>query len=132
MAYLTKCSLCGRDVSSECNSCPGCGHNVAKDVLQKEFEKKPLKDRIVGHWKPVGGIIAGSNRDLALYENTYVIYFADGSIQFSGRYSISGDRINWISCDQGILSGSRQFSLKGDTLSLYYSDGRTPDTYQRR
>jgi len=40
MAYLVKCSLCGRDVSSECISCPGCGHNVAVELHNKEFEKQ--------------------------------------------------------------------------------------------
>ena len=40
MAYLVKCSLCGRDVSNECNSCPGCGHNVKSELYMKEREKK--------------------------------------------------------------------------------------------
>jgi len=34
MAKLVKCSLCGRDVSSECRLCPGCGHNVAHEIKQ--------------------------------------------------------------------------------------------------
>ena len=40
MAQLVKCSLCGRSVSSEAKSCPGCGHNVASELYQKEREKK--------------------------------------------------------------------------------------------
>ena len=40
MEVLVKCSLCGRDVSSECQSCPGCGHNVAHELYQKEQERK--------------------------------------------------------------------------------------------
>ncbi|MCL2084539.1 MAG: hypothetical protein FWH06_04680 [Oscillospiraceae bacterium] len=33
MATLVKCSLCGRDVSSEAKACPGCGHDVAGDYI---------------------------------------------------------------------------------------------------
>jgi len=42
MAYLVKCSLCGRDVSNECNSCPGCGHNVRFEVRKDTLEKQGL------------------------------------------------------------------------------------------
>jgi len=35
MAELVKCSLCGRDVSSECKTCPGCGHNISKEYPNK-------------------------------------------------------------------------------------------------
>ena len=38
MAQLVRCPLCRRSVSSECTSCPGCGHNVAGDLWQKEKE----------------------------------------------------------------------------------------------
>ena len=40
MAYLVKCSLCGRSVSNECRSCPGCGHNVANEIFKQEYSKK--------------------------------------------------------------------------------------------
>ena len=40
MAYLTKCPLCGRQVSSECKVCPNCGHNVAQELQQKENDRK--------------------------------------------------------------------------------------------
>jgi hypothetical protein len=40
MARLVKCSLCGRDVSSEAKACPGCGHDVAGDMRKKEYEQK--------------------------------------------------------------------------------------------
>ena len=56
MAYLTKCSLCGRDVSSECSSCPGCGHNVARELQQKiQWEYK--------EWNPGTSIRYGQRVD---------------------------------------------------------------------
>ena len=39
MASLVKCPLCGRQVSSKCNSCPGCGHNVAHELVQREVKR---------------------------------------------------------------------------------------------
>ena len=35
MAYLVKCSLCNRDVSSVAKTCPGCGHNVGADQVER-------------------------------------------------------------------------------------------------
>jgi predicted RNA-binding Zn-ribbon protein involved in translation (DUF1610 family) len=40
MAYLVKCSLCGRNVSNECEACPNCGHNIKRELQIKEREKK--------------------------------------------------------------------------------------------
>ena len=40
MAHLVNCSLCKRSVSSECSSCPGCGHNVAGELCKIEYNKK--------------------------------------------------------------------------------------------
>jgi hypothetical protein len=54
MAFLTNCPLCGREkVSSECSSCPDCGHNIAdhltkskvmsivgREKMSKELEQK--------------------------------------------------------------------------------------------
>jgi len=34
MAYLTQCSVCGRDVSSEARACPECGHDVASELRE--------------------------------------------------------------------------------------------------
>ncbi|MCL1844664.1 MAG: hypothetical protein FWF77_02040 [Defluviitaleaceae bacterium] len=36
MAYLTKCSVCSREVSSEATACPGCGHGVANELSQNK------------------------------------------------------------------------------------------------
>ena len=51
MAYLVKCSLCGRDVSSECKACPGCGHNVANELCQKKVEEERIQRE---NWKKEG------------------------------------------------------------------------------
>ena len=37
MASLVKCSVCGREVSSGCTSCPNCGHNVAIELQKNKF-----------------------------------------------------------------------------------------------
>ena len=55
MAYLVKCSLCGRDVSSEAKACPGCGHDVAGELQQKERDAMQLKEEEqVRKWKQQG------------------------------------------------------------------------------
>ena len=47
MACLVKCSLCNRDVSSETPSCPGCGHNIADELRQKqEQERRENQERL--------------------------------------------------------------------------------------
>ena len=51
MAELVKCSLCGRDVSSECRACPGCGHNVANELYQKKEEEERVQKE---NWKKKG------------------------------------------------------------------------------
>jgi len=51
MAYLVKCSLCGRDVSSETHSCPGCGHDVAGELHQKAQQKEiQMKAQLKEKW----------------------------------------------------------------------------------
>jgi len=40
VAYLVKCSLCGREVSNEARACPGCGHDVAQELRQKMYKQK--------------------------------------------------------------------------------------------
>jgi len=37
MAYLTECSLCGRNTSSE-SKCLGCGHDVAGEERKRQKE----------------------------------------------------------------------------------------------
>ena len=37
MARLISCELCGRQVSSEAASCPGCGHNIA-NMVKNQWE----------------------------------------------------------------------------------------------
>jgi len=117
MAYLVKCSLCGRDVSSECNSCPGCGHNVAQEIRQKEFERKPIEERIVGEWKSDDMGDLDINKD-----GTFAWYFFDGSIRNRGRYSISDNKFNILSSEPFKLA-SAKISLKGDTLEWNFEDG---------
>ena len=51
MAELVKCSLCGRDVSSECRACPNCGHNVANELHQKKAEKERIQKE---NWEKQG------------------------------------------------------------------------------
>jgi len=140
MAYLTKCSLCGRDVSSECSSCPGCGHNVAFEMRQKEFEKLPIEDRIIGTW------VSPDDSAYPLTINkdsTFIEWLFDcEEIRFRGHYSISGNKFNVVSCDPvgymkdyvmaGFKMSSAKISLNGDTL-LWTSEGSdTTDTYKRQ
>jgi len=136
MAYLTKCSLCGRNVSSECNSCPGCGHNVALEVRQKEFEKAPIEERIVGSWEttdPNNSFFPLTiNRD-----STYIFWHYDRSgISFRGSYSISGDRFNIISRyddeNTAYSTYSVKISLKGDTLLWTNDYNNKTYAYKRR
>ena len=136
MAYLTKCSLCGRDVSSECNSCPGCGHNVASDVRRKEFEMSPVENRIVGRWETDDN----SGMPLTIYsDSTFVHWFfgGGGEVRFRGRYSISGDRFiitsYWsASLEKEITPKQVKFSLKGDTLLWTELDENKTYAYKRR
>ena len=46
MANLVKCSLCGRNVSNECKACPGCGHDVARELRANENEKKKMWEEL--------------------------------------------------------------------------------------
>jgi len=52
MAYLVKCPLCGRDVSSEARSCPGCGHDVASELHKNDRQemRNKTKKGILGTW----------------------------------------------------------------------------------
>ena len=127
MAYLVKCSLCNRDVSNECNSCPGCGHNVAREVRQKEFEMKPVVERIVGSWRCSDGSSLRINSD-----NTF--RYSTNFNNFAGRYSISGDKFNVLSRDETTIAkmAPARFSLKGDTLTWWFKDGQNiTDTFTR-
>ena len=54
MAVLVKCSLCGRDVSSECSACPGCGHNVAQELRVKENELRAKEEEKKDMWEEQG------------------------------------------------------------------------------
>jgi len=50
MAYSTKCPACGREVSNEANTCPGCRFDLANDrrilkrIQEIEEEKNKIRD----------------------------------------------------------------------------------------
>ena len=94
MAYLVKCSLCGRDVSNETKSCPGCGHDVAHEIYQKERKKKDA-------WEEQGLCgECGSNKFKKERELTdYTQYGSGISIRIYGKCIACGwkDKLNSVS-----------------------------------
>jgi DNA-directed RNA polymerase subunit RPC12/RpoP len=105
MAYLVKCSLCGRDVSSEAKACPGCGHDVAgdtrkKEALEAEKHAEEVKKKIVGKWQ---------QDDLDAW---YCIFEADGSFH------------NFLDGMGGIDSNHGQYYVKKNgEIEISYKHG---------
>ena len=118
MAQLIKCTLCGRDVSSEAKACPGCGHDIECENRQKKANEakenahvleKELLRRIVGTWKtPFEEITFSSNNSC-----TYIRYDAiDLWGTRKGRYDYLGD------CSIRVTVEDFR-----DSWSLWYKDG---------
>ena len=85
MAYLVKCPVCDRDVSSDANACPGCGHNVAGELLQRE--KNKIENRVLGNW---GSTLPGGHYDRGV----------------SFRYAIKGDGTFEMIMDETTFCGT--------------------------
>lgn len=87
-------------------------------------------DLIVGQWiVPGSEDRAGTTSDLVALE-----FFSDGTYDsnrsnYSGGYSIDGDRIKL----DGVLAEPLTFTfeLNDDTLIFYYDDGEVMNEYQR-
>ena len=84
---------------------------------------------IVGRWQSEEGYIRGDYGpldDLEFFED--MTYTSDDS-NYSGNYSISGDRLKL----QGILASTRTytFQVKGDTLTFYNDEGELVATYKK-
>ena len=109
MAYLVKCSLCGRDVSSVCKSCPGCGHDVARDFQKKETERKvSLIKR---------GLCPNCESSYFIENKTY-----EGENEFLGQKSCECIEFRCGSC-------KRLFKKSEKTLYVDGSGGRWKERY---
>jgi len=115
MAYLIKCPLCNRDVSSEALACPGCGHGIAGEKI---------KEKILGTWKWI---------DHPTSIEHSVTFQSNGIVETGrhvGRYSIRDDVIKVVWTSGGYCSIA-MFKLEYGKLRSCYESGGTIYEYTR-
>jgi len=120
MAYLVKCSLCGRNVSNESNACPGCGHNIAEELRKKQQQQDmQAREKLQETWKKEGLChYCGSNEfeSFSMY-NGRTVRIKCLKCAFTVNYA--DDRYPKYSCNLSNKSGTSQ-TLTEEEYNKYF------------
>ncbi|MDR2571066.1 MAG: hypothetical protein LBD23_12385 [Oscillospiraceae bacterium] len=124
MAYLTSCPLCGREkVSSECISCPECGHNVAVDLQKQgeeilhqelEREREKLENKIVGKWCSEWETSEWKTSSGFKKSYKYRFVYKFGKKEFSSQQEVIGEMPYYK--DKDSYNEAGRYSITGEIL----------------